>query len=235
MIKFDASYSRESVALVNNTQKKKDYIIPLYSLKKRTIYFFIKRIFDIILSVFTIIVLLPLFIIVSAAIKADSKGPVIYAQQRAGKNGKSFTMYKFRSMCQGAESKLKDLMEQNEKDGPVFKITNDPRVTKVGRFIRKTSIDEFPQLINILKGDMSIVGPRPALLSEVEQYSAYQLQRLNVTPGLTCYWQISGRSDINFDEWVELDLKYIRECGIWTDLKIIFKTVPAVLLGRGAY
>ncbi|HEX2986192.1 MAG TPA: sugar transferase [Caproiciproducens sp.] len=203
--------------------------------KKHTLYSFLKRLFDVLLSFFAIIVLLPLFLLLAVAIKLDSKGPVIYSQMRAGKSGKPFKLYKFRSMCIDAEEKLEQLKDQNEKNGPIFKIANDPRVTRVGRFIRKVSIDELPQLINILKGEMSIVGPRPPLLSEMEQYTLYQMQRLDVTPGLTCYWQISGRSDIDFNQWVELDLKYIRECGLWTDLRIILKTVPAVLLARGAY
>ncbi len=203
--------------------------------KKRYCYLFLKRFFDLVFSIIAIIVLSPVSLLTAIAIKLDSRGPVIYSQPRAGKNGKSFKMYKFRSMCVDADEKLKDLLDLNEKDGPVFKISNDPRVTKIGHILRKTSIDELPQLINIIKGEMSIVGPRPPLLNEVEKYTAYQMQRLNVTPGLTCYWQISGRSNISFDEWVGLDLKYIKESSIWTDFKTILKTVPAVLFGRGAY
>lgn len=202
---------------------------------RRYIYRAIKRISDVVLSALALIVLSPLFLITAIAIKLDSEGPVFYSQLRVGKGGKTFKMYKFRSMCVDAEKQLDKLKDLNEKDGPVFKIANDPRVTKVGRIIRKRSIDELPQLINIIKGDMSIVGPRPPLPNEVEQYTTYQMQRLSVKPGLTCYWQISGRSDISFDEWVELDCKYIRESSVWTDIKIILKTVPAVLFGRGAY
>lgn len=194
-----------------------------------------KRCFDFLMSLLAIVVLSPVFLVVAIAIKLDSKGPVIYSQPRAGKNGRTFKMYKFRSMCVDADAKLAQLQALNEKDGPVFKMTHDPRVTRVGRFIRKVSLDELPQLVNILRGDMSIVGPRPPLLNEVEQYNAYQRRRLEVVPGLTCYWQISGRSDVSFDEWVDLDLKYIRERSLWIDLKIILKTIPAVLCGKGAY
>jgi exopolysaccharide biosynthesis polyprenyl glycosylphosphotransferase len=201
----------------------------------RTAYLFFKRLSDIILSILGIIVLSPLLLLTVLAIKLDSKGPAIYSQPRAGKNGKVFKMYKFRSMCENADEKLEDLQKLNEKDGPVFKISNDPRNTRVGRIIRKRSIDELPQLVNIIKGDMSIVGPRPPLLNEVEQYTPHEMQRLTVKPGLTCYWQISGRSNLSFADWVRLDLKYISECSLWTDFKIILKTVPAVLSGRGAY
>lgn len=198
-------------------------------------YLFVKRFFDIVLSILALIALSPLFLVTALAIKADSKGPVIYRQWRSGKNSRPFLMYKFRSMCADADKRLKDLASLNEKDGPVFKMTNDPRVTKVGRFIRRVSIDELPQLVNILKGDMSIVGPRPPLPNEVVQYTPYQMQRLKVKPGLTCYWQIRGRSDLSFDEWIRLDLKYIEERGLWTDFKVIMRTVPVVFGGKGAY
>ena len=203
--------------------------------RKHLIYNGIKRFFDVILSAFAIGVLLPLLLIVSIAVKLDSTGPAIYMQKRAGKGRTSFTMYKFRSMCEDADQLRENLQDQNECDGPVFKIVRDPRVTRVGKFLRKTSLDELPQLFNIIKGDMSIVGPRPPLLSEVEQYTPYQMHRLDTKPGLTCYWQISGRSNIGFEKWVELDMKYIEERSLWTDLKIILKTVPAVLFERGAY
>jgi lipopolysaccharide/colanic/teichoic acid biosynthesis glycosyltransferase len=199
------------------------------------VYLLIKRLSDIVLSVLAVIVLSPLLLLTALVIKLDSKGTVIYSQLRAGKNGKVFKMYKFRSMCEGADEKLRELQDRNEKDGPVFKITDDPRITRVGRVIRKKSIDELPQLINIIMGDMSIVGPRPPLLNEVEQYTPRQMQRLTVEPGLICYWQISGRSNLDFADWMRLDLKYIAERSMWTDFKIILKTVPAVLFGRGAY
>lgn len=194
-----------------------------------------KRLFDIVCSLLALIALSPVFAITALAIKLEDGGSPIFAQTRIGKNGKPFKMYKFRSMCVNAEKKLEELQSLNEADGPVFKIEKDPRITKVGEFIRKTSIDELPQLINILKGDMSIVGPRPPLENEVKEYNSYQRGRLAVKPGLTCYWQCSGRSNIGFDQWVELDLKYIRERGFFKDIEIILRTVPAVLFHKGAY
>lgn len=198
-------------------------------------YELVKHILDIIFTILAFIMLSPVFLITAIAIKIDSKGPIFYTQSRVGKNGKQFKMYKFRSMCSDADEMLQELHHLNEKDGPIFKISNDPRVTKIGRIIRKASIDELPQLFNILRGEMTIVGPRPPLIHEVEQYTPYQAQRLTVSPGLTCYWQINGRSELSFEEWVELDLKYINERGFITDLKIILKTIPVVLLGVGAY
>jgi lipopolysaccharide/colanic/teichoic acid biosynthesis glycosyltransferase len=206
--------------------------LPARETKEKPVYLFLKRLSDIILSLLALIVLAPLFLITALAIKLDSPGSVIYSQTRAGKNGKHFTIYKFRSMCEDADDRLNDLRDLNERDGPVFKIANDPRVTRVGRVIRKRSIDELPQLVNILKGEMSIVGPRPPLLNEVAQYTPEQAHRLDVKPGLTCYWQCGARSDLSFKKWMELDEKYIREQSLWTDFKIILKTVPAVLTGR---
>lgn len=203
--------------------------------KKSKAYFIFKRTFDIILSSVSILALSPAFLIIPVLIKMNSRGPVIFAQPRVGKGKKVFIMYKFRSMSSDAGERLEKLRNLNEKDGPIFKIKKDPRITGIGRVLRKTSLDELPQLFNVLKGDMSIVGPRPPLLKEVKQYSAYEMQRLSVTPGLTCYWQVSGRSDIPFKEWIDLDLKYIKDCGLTTDLKIILKTFPAVISGKGAY
>ena len=194
-------------------------------------YIAIKRIIDIIGSLIGIVILSPLFLIVAIAIKIeDPKGKVFFAQKRSGKNNKLFYMYKFRSMVSNAEELLEELKELNEMDGPVFKIKEDPRITKVGRFIRKTSIDELPQLFNVLKGDMSIVGPRPPIPHEVAEYNEYQMQRLLVKPGITCIWQVSGRNTIGFDEWVEMDLEYIKTRNLWLDIKLIFKTV-GVLFG----
>lgn len=199
--------------------------------RKGIIYLFFKRAMDIVGSAIGLILLSPLFILVALAIKIeDPKGKVFFAQQRCGKDNKSFPMYKFRSMVSNAEELLEELMEQNEMDGPVFKIKEDPRITKVGKFIRKTSIDELPQLFNILMGDMSIVGPRPAIPHEVAEYNDYQRQRLLVKPGLTCIWQVSGRNSIGFDEWVNMDLEYIEKRNLWMDIKLIFKTV-GVLFG----
>ncbi|WP_281658721.1 sugar transferase [Halobacillus sp. Cin3] len=199
-------------------------------------YFFTKRSIDIVFSLLALLVLFPFFLIICIIIKLeDSKGPILFSQVRVGKKNKHFRMYKFRSMVSNAEELKEKLMEQNEAEGPVFKIKDDPRVTNIGRFIRKTSIDELPQLINVLKGDMSLVGPRPPLPQEVEQYSAYEKQRLDVTPGLTCYWQVSGRSNIGFKEWVELDLKYIKNRSIIVDFKLIMKTVIVLFGSKDAY
>ena len=152
-----------------------------------------------------------------------------------GLNGRKFNMYKFRSMHQDAENRLGALKSSNEMSGPVFKIANDPRVTPVGRFIRKFSIDELPQLFNVLKGDMSLVGPRPPVYKEVLEYQRWQRRRLSMRPGITCIWQVSGRNDIGFEEWMELDLQYIDNWSFWLDLKLLFKTIPAVLIGKGAH
>lgn len=199
--------------------------------KEGPIYLFFKRAMDIIGSLCGIILLSPLLIIVALAIKIeDPKGSIFFSQQRCGKDNKLFPMYKFRSMVSNAEELLEELMEHNEMDGPVFKIKDDPRITRVGKFIRKTSIDELPQLFNIFMGHMSIVGPRPAIPHEVAEYSHYHKQRLLVKPGLTCIWQVSGRNSIGFDEWMEMDLEYIEKRNLWMDIKLIFKTV-GVLFG----
>ncbi len=193
-----------------------------------------KRLFDIMFSLLVLVLLSWVYAAVAIAIKRDSEGPVFFKQERVGKDGKTFKMYKFRSMYVDAEERLKDLQDLNEKDGPVFKIKDDPRITRVGHFIRKTSIDELPQFINVLKGDMSIVGPRPALPREVRQYTPYQRQRLLVKPGITCFWQTRrNRDDISFDEWVGLDLLYIKKCSVLTDLKLIIQTVGVVLTAQG--
>ena len=203
--------------------------------KEKPFYDAVKRLLDIIVSGIAVILLSPVLLVLFLLVRSDG-GPAIYSQMRVGKDGKRFRIYKFRSMCVHADSPemLAKLAAMNEMDGPAFKIRRDPRITKVGHFIRRTSMDELPQLFNILKGDMTIVGPRPPLESEVRQYTDYQKQRLAVKQGLTCYWQCSGRNNLSFEEWVELDLKYIRERSLWTDIKIILKTVPAVLSGDGA-
>ena len=205
------------------------------NLRSHRLYWIGRRTQDVILSLAALVVLSPLMLVTAIAIVADdpSDGP-IFSQERIGRDGKPFKLYKFRSMCPNAEARLDDLLQHNEMDGPVFKIKNDPRITRVGKFIRKTSIDELPQLLNILKGDMSIVGPRPPLPREVEQYTEYDRQRLYVTPGLSCYWQIAPhRNDLSFEEWVALDLKYIQERSFLVDWKIIFKTFKVCLLGQG--
>ena len=199
-------------------------------------YWFLRRSQDILFSLLALIVLLPVLLIVALVIFIDDPhGSPFFGQIRCGRDGKHFKMLKFRSMYVDAEERLKDLLKDNEMDGPAFKMKNDPRITRVGRFIRVTSLDELPQLLNILKGDMSIVGPRPALPREVEQYTELQKQRMFVTPGLTCYWQIQPRrNDITFDEWMALDMKYIQERSFWVDWKLIFKTVGAVIHRDGA-
>ena len=188
------------------------------------IYKFSKRTLDIICSTLGLIILSPVLLIVSILIKLESKGPVIFSQKRVGLNGNEFKMYKFRSMVQNAEELKEKLAKQNEMSGPMFKMKDDPRVTKVGKFIRKTSIDEIPQLINVIKGDMSLVGPRPSLPKEVAKFEPWMLDRLNVKPGLTCYWQVSGRNNIDFIEWMKLDLQYVEDRSFLLDLKLIFKT-----------
>ena len=190
----------------------------------------IKRLIDIICSFVGILVLSPLFIIIAIIIKFTSKGPVFFSQKRVGRNGKEFDMYKFRSMVVNAEELKEKLAAQNEMSGPMFKMKDDPRVTKVGKFIRKTSLDELPQLWNVLKGDMSLVGPRPSLPKEVAQFDEWMYKRLEVKPGLTCYWQVSGRNNIDFEDWMKLDIRYVEEKNLWIDIKLIFKTV-GVLFG----
>ncbi|MGG7145246.1 sugar transferase [Clostridium butyricum] len=190
----------------------------------RNTYEFLKRLMDIICSMSALIVLAPILIVVAILIKIESKGPVIFSQERVGINNKKFKMYKFRSMVVNAENMKEKLEKQNERKGPMFKIKNDPRVTTIGRFIRKTSIDELPQLINILKGEMSIVGPRPSLPKEVIQFEPWMLERLKVKPGLTCYWQVQGRDHIEFEDWMRLDVKYVKDRNFLLDIKLIFKT-----------
>lgn len=194
-----------------------------------------KRCFDIAASALALVLLSPVMLGAAVAVKLSSPGPVIFKQRRCGLGGREFDMYKFRSMYKDAEARLAELAQFNEADGPAFKMAHDPRITPAGRFLRRTSIDELPQLFNILKGDMSVVGPRPPLPREVEQYNDWEWGRLAVRPGLTCYWQVSGRSNLSFDEWMTLDLKYIEEQGPLTDLSILFKTVGAVIRGDGAY
>mgnify|MGYP001073819409 FL=1 len=205
------------------------------TLRSHRRYWVLRRAQDIVFSLLVLILLAPLALLISLAIVLDSPGDgAIFRQRRVGRDGKLFWLYKFRTMCPDAEEQLNELLSQNQMDGPVFKIKGDPRITRVGRFLRKTSLDELPQLLNVLQGDMSIVGPRPALPREVELYSDYQRQRLYVTPGLSCYWQIAPhRNEMSFDEWVALDMKYIQERSFWVDWKIIFLTVRAMLMKYG--
>jgi lipopolysaccharide/colanic/teichoic acid biosynthesis glycosyltransferase len=198
--------------------------------------YLLKRALDILLAGPLFILLLPIFGLLVLAIRLESPGPALFKQTRVGRWGKIFTMYKFRSMYMDAEARKAELLAENEMSGGVtFKMQRDPRVTRIGRFIRKASIDELPQLWNVIKGDMSLVGPRPPVPAEVDEYSLSDRRRLEVTPGITCIWQVSGRSDIPFPEQVELDVRYIESQSLLTDLKLLWQTVPAVLFGRGAY
>ena len=198
-------------------------------------YWFLRRFQDVVLSVLALLVLWPFMLIVALVIVIDSPGASpIFSQTRIGRDGKPFTFYKFRSMKPNAEAELEQLLQFNEMEGPTFKIKEDPRITRVGRFIRMSSIDELPQLWNVIRGDMSIVGPRPGLPREVEQYDDYARQRLMITPGLTCFWQIQpNRNDLSFEQWVELDIRYINQRSFFTDWKIIFATFGAVLVMNG--
>ena len=199
------------------------------------VYLMMKRILDVSCSLIALLLLSPVLLLVTIMIKVeDPKGPVLFKQIRNGIHLSTFEMYKFRSMYIDAEARVEELMHLNEQSGPVFKIKNDPRITKVGKFLRKTSLDELPQLLNVLKGDMSLVGPRPPLPRETIQYTSYQKQRLLVKPGLTCIWQVSGRNNISFDQWVELDLEYIKTRNFWLDLKLILMTIPALFGDKNA-
>ena len=198
-------------------------------------YEVIKRVIDVVCSFVGVLVLSPLFVVIAIIIKFTSKGPVFFSQKRVGRDGKEFKMYKFRSMVVNAEELKEKLAAQNEMSGPMFKMKDDPRVTKVGKFIRKTSIDELPQLFNILKGDMSLVGPRPSLPKEVAQFEDWMYRRLEVKPGLTCYWQVSGRNNIDFEDWMKLDIKYVEERNFWIDIMLIFKTVFVLFGDKNAH
>jgi exopolysaccharide biosynthesis polyprenyl glycosylphosphotransferase len=205
-----------------------------FSLNSISEMLFIKRTVDRIASTLFIIIFLPFWIIIPILIKIDSPGPVFFRQKRVGKNGRVFTMYKFRSMVENAENMQNDIMHLNEMDGPAFKIKEDPRQTGVGKFLRNTSIDELPQLLNVFKGDISLVGPRPPIREEVEQYRPWEKKRLSVIQGISCLWQISGRNEIKFDEWMKLDLMYIENRSLALDFIIMLKTISAVLSRKGA-
>jgi lipopolysaccharide/colanic/teichoic acid biosynthesis glycosyltransferase len=199
-------------------------------------YLFVKRCLDILGAAAGIFFCSPIFLIIAIVIKwEDPKGAVLFKQIRVGKDGKPFYMYKFRSMISGSEELLKQLLEQNEIHGAMFKMKDDPRITRTGKFIRRTSLDELPQLWNVLRNDMSLVGPRPPLPREVEQYSAYDKQRLTVTPGCTGLWQVSGRNGLSFEQMVELDLTYIKDRSLWLDLKLILKTVWIIFFPKNSY
>ncbi len=227
----------ETYSAVDNKEKERELVVlnRKEQLRTKRGYWVLRRGQDILFSLLALLVLWPVMLIVALVVFIDDPhGSPIFSQERCGRDGRLFKMYKFRSMYVDAEDRLKELLKDNEMDGPAFKMKDDPRITRVGRVIRKVSLDELPQLFNILKGDMSIVGPRPALPREVELYTELQKQRMYVTPGLTCYWQIQPkRNEVTFDEWMELDLKYIQERSFWVDWMIIFKTFGAVLGGEG--
>lgn len=216
----------EDVAKVELNPKK---------VKNRPFYHFFKRSVDIVGSGAGLVVLSPLFGYLAYKVHKEDGGPVFYSQERVGKDGKKFKIHKFRSMVPNADKMVKELEDQNEIDGAMFKIKNDPRVTKIGHFIRSHSLDELPQLVNVFKGEMSLVGPRPPLPSEVQEYTEYDKQRLKVTPGCTGLWQVTKRNDANFDEMVELDLDYINNSGFFYDMGIIFKTVGVLFKPNSGY
>ena len=195
----------------------------------------LKRVLDVLLASLGLVLTVPIWLATVLAIKLDSPGPAIFVQERVGRDGYPFRFYKFRSMHVDAEERLEELQHQNEVNGPIFKIRKDPRITRVGAILRRTSLDELPQMINILKGEMSMVGPRPPLPREVEQYRPEDMVRLTVKPGLTCLWQVRGRSTLTFDTWMEYDREYVRGLSLWLDLKILAQTVGAVISCRGAY
>ncbi|MFA9398097.1 MAG: sugar transferase [Clostridiaceae bacterium] len=209
----------QQVGLENNTE-----LVFEIKNEKSLGYYIIKRIIDILGASVGLILLSPVFLITAIAVKLDSKGPIFFAQERVGLKERRFKMYKFRSMCIDAECMLDSLKDKNEMSGPMFKIEDDPRITKVGKFLRNHSIDELPQLLNVFKGEMTLVGPRPNLPKEVDEFTDYQKQKLLVKPGITCYWQVMGRSSIGFEEWMELDIKYIKDRSTLLDIKLIFKT-----------
>ena len=211
-----------------------DGYVHYLSVKPKPVQRGIKRLIDIAASFSALFVLSPLLVVAALAVRLTSRGPVLFRQQRVGLHCRMFHMLKFRSMVQNAEELKAKLMALNEQSGPVFKMKSDPRITRVGRFIRKYSIDELPQLVNVLRGDMSLVGPRPPLRTEVAKYEAWQRRRLSVRPGLTCVWQVSGRNQISFEQWMLLDMRYIDHWSLAQDLQLILKTVPVVLTGRGA-
>ena len=192
-----------------------------------------KRLIDLTIGSIVLLLALPVMVIVTLAIRVSDPGPILFRQKRAGLGGRPFTIYKFRTMIVDAESKQAQLRHRNEQDGPAFKIKHDPRITRLGRFLRETSLDELPQLINVLKGDMSLVGPRPLPVEESNQCATWHRRRLDVTPGLTCIWQVKGRSNVSFVEWIRMDRSYIRAQSLWQDVKLMLMTVPSILLRRG--
>ena len=233
-VMLDTNVMEKTVSHVGELNSDRYHMQAVYQ-KKNPAYLKLKRGMDILLSAAALVFLAPVFLFTALAIKLEDGGPVLFCQYRAGKDMKPFKIYKFRSMLVNADAKMPEMMKDNEQTGHAFKIKDDPRITRVGKFIRKFSIDELPQLINVIKGDMSIVGPRPILTFQMEECSGYERQRLVVQPGLTCYWQIGGRANIGWKDWIEMDLDYIEDMSLWTDIKIIARTVPAVFDREGAY
>ena len=233
-VMLDTNVMEKTVSHVGELNSDRYHMQAVYQ-KKNPAYLKLKRGMDILLSAAALVFLAPVFLFTALAIKLEDGGPILFCQYRAGKDMKPFKIYKFRSMLVNADAKMPEMMKDNEQTGHAFKIKNDPRITRVGKFIRKFSIDELPQLINIIKGDMSIVGPRPILTFQMEECSGYERQRLVVQPGLTSYWQIGGRANIGWKDWIEMDLDYIEDMSLWTDIKIIARTVPAVFDREGAY
>ncbi|WP_342044826.1 sugar transferase [Bacillus sp. OTU530] len=224
------------VSSTGGTVTKESSMIAQADVNNRGLYLLAKRLIDIVGVICGLLVLSPVFLIVTLCIKLeDPKGPVFFKQIRIGKDGKEFYMYKFRSMVTDAEKRLEELLKHNEIQGAMFKMKDDPRITRIGKFIRKTSIDELPQLLNVLKGDMSLVGPRPPLPREVQEYTEYDMQRLFVTPGCTGLWQVSGRNGLSFQQMVELDVQYIQKRTVLLDMKIICKTVKVLFGSSDAY
>ncbi len=228
----EADYEQPDSAAKSQTEEQGASSV---AIKNKVVYKLVKRVFDIVASIIGLILFAPLFFVVAILIKREDGGPVFFVQERTGLNNKPFKMYKFRTMCENASEMHKFLLEQNELDGPAFKMKDDPRITKVGKVLRRTSIDELPQLLNILKGEMSVVGPRPLPVYETAQMTAYQNTRHLVKPGLTCYWQVMGRTEIPFEEWMELDQKYLVKRSVATDVGLIVMTFRALFAGDGAY
>jgi lipopolysaccharide/colanic/teichoic acid biosynthesis glycosyltransferase len=210
-------------------------VLPIPVIPASRTYLVVKRLMDFVGAALALVLTFPLMVLSAIAIKLESPGSVFFSHTRLGAGGRPFRFYKFRSMCEEAASLQAALQGMNEISGPVFKIRRDPRVTAIGRIVRKTSIDELPQLWHVLAGHMSLVGPRPPVPEEVADYEPWMLARLSAKPGLTCTWQVSGRSDIPFDDWVRLDIEYVHNRSLWLDLKILARTIPAVITGRGAY
>jgi len=229
---FEATHEIEGKVNTYN----KEVTLSKEKIRKKYIYHFVTRLIDIMGSIIGLVFLSPVFLFVAYRIKKEEpNGTILYSQMRVGRNGEQFRMYKFRSMCMDADKKLAELLELNEVEGAMFKMHDDPRITKVGKFIRKTSIDELPQFWNVLRGNMSIVGSRPPLVREVAEYTDYDKQRLYVKPGCTGLWQVSGRNDVGFHDMVSLDIQYIQHMSIRNDIKIILKTVGVMLRPNGAY